>query len=397
MTSPNPNQFENIINQYFMLCTRQVSFMENMQTRMSNVIDTYCENVHTYAMGNNNTTQNSSNNSTNNDFTNIPRRRTTRDTYRPMTSIFGTTPIRQNPFSRPRTNIISNNLSNLPRRSPNPRVRINTRASTTTNTPYNFGASGNSLTNFINNTLNSSTWSHSIPSARDISQACISGTWGVLPFGMISNQANNTRCPITQRDFNNGEEVLMIVHCKHCFCKDQLLRWFQLDSRCPVCRWDIYRAAQTRDASNSSTRIPPPPTISPPPPTISPPSHTPPPPPPRTPSHPFRDELLLNTATNETSLPTIPGVDNTTQTFLRNVTNTIETGLSNVLRNRGIDMSSNIVEASYTFSLPTPPSRGNLFNEETFHIRQQISPITTNVDNSNNIVSNEDIDEFDRV
>ena len=52
-------------------------------------------------------------------------------------------------------------------------------------------------------------------------------------------------------------------------------------------------------------------------------------------------------------------------------------------------MSSNIVEASYTFSLPTPPSRGNVFNEETYHIRQQISPVTTR-DNSNNIMSNTD-------
>ncbi len=372
-----------------MICTRQMSFVENMNTRLSNVIDTYCENTHSYAMNHS---------ANNNNEREPPRRRQTRDTYRPMSSIFGTTPIRQNPFSRPRTSILSNNLSNLPRRASQPRVRINTRASTSTNTtPFTFG--GTTLNNFINNTLNTSTWSHSIPSAQDISCSTITARWWQMSGSTWTGpEPNNTTCPIRQRRFDENDEIMMITHCKHCFVKASLMQWFQLDSRCPVCRWDIYRSSNSETTNSSTPSFPPPP----PPPTTNPPSRIPPPPPPTTSTtttgtapiqNIFRDELLLNNAPTETSLPTIPGVDNATQTFLRNVTNHIETGLSNVLRNRGIDMSSNIVEASYTFSLPTPPSRGNVFNEETFHIRQQISPITT--DNSNNIVSNEDDDEED--
>ena len=43
-----------------------------------------------------------------------------------------------------------------------------------------------------------------------------------------------------------------------------------------------------------------------------------------------------------------------------------------------------------TFSFyNVPVVQGNIFNEETFHIRQQISPVTTR-DNSNNLISSND-------
>tara|TARA_B100000902_G_scaffold85315_1_gene89638 strand:+ start:69 stop:1253 length:1185 start_codon:yes stop_codon:yes gene_type:complete len=382
--NPNPNQFEDIVHGYFNICNRSITMMENINNRVSNILDTYCENVHQHAMNNWNT---------HNAYERTQERRRNyreRNSYRPISSIFDTTSIRQNPFSR--SNFPST-FNNLPRNTTTPRVRINTRASTraSTGTRRNFSSQTfPNLTNFINNTLNTSTWSHSIPSARDISAATITARWWQLSGSTwLGPEPNNTTCPIRQRDFSDNDEIMMIRHCKHCFVKDSLMQWFQLDSRCPVCRWDIYNSAN--DISNNITRpaIPPPP----------PPLHfsQPPPPPPPTAqpnlSNIFRDDVLNTNNTvntnNTTSLPTIPGVDRTTHNFLRNVTNTIETGLSNVLRNRGIDMSSNIVEASYTFSLPTPPSRGNVFNEETYHIRQQISPVTTR-DNSNNIMSNSD-------
>lgn len=383
--TPNPNQFEDIVHGYFNICNRSITMMENINNRVSNILDTYCENVHQHAMNYNLNTPPTD--------TRRTRRREQRTTYRPMTSIFEPSSIRQNPFAR---TSFSNTFNNLYRNNiNNPRVRINTRTSSN-NSARNFSSQTlPNLTNFINNTLNTATWSHSIPSISDISSSTISGTWGLHPFGISRNTSINTDCPIAQRPFNNGESVLMIQHCNHCFVRDSLLRWFQLDSRCPVCRWDIYNASHNDTSGNS---LPLRPVVPPPPPPIT--SSNPPPPPPPTQSNLsnlsniFRDDVLNNNnTTSETSLPTIPGVDRTTHNFLRNVTNTIESGLSNVLRNRGIDLSSNIVEASYTFSLPTPPSRNNIFNEETYHIRQQISPIT-NTDNSNNIVSNDEDEDY---
>ncbi len=380
--NPNPNQFEDIVHGYFSVCNRSITMMENINNRVSNILDTYCENVHQHTMNNHNF--------------NMPtyerpreRRRNYRErnSYRPISSIFDTTSTtRHNPFSR---SYFPNTSNNLSRNTTTPRVRINTRTTAAGTPARNFSSQTlPNLTNFINNTLNTSTWSQSIPSSRDISASTITCYWWQITGGTWTGpDPNNTTCPIRQRSFTSADEIMMIRHCKHCFVKDSLMRWFQLDSRCPVCRWDIYNTAITNiDSSNNNI---PRPTIPPPPPPQPVHLSQPPPPPPTTQSNLsniFR-EGALNTNYTTTSLPTIPGVDRTTHNFLRNVTNTIETGLSNVLRNRGFDMSSNIVEASYTFSLPTPPSSGNLFNEETYHIRQQISPVT-NRDNSNNIISN---------
>ncbi len=405
--SRNTEQFGDILNQYFSLCSRQITLMENMSTRMSNVIDTYCDNVHTFTM---------SNTSTSNSINDTHRRRQSRDTYRPMSSIFGTTPLRQNPFGRP-PHQRNYTTTPFPRRTP--RVRVNTRPSPNLSTSSQtlFGSRNNNLSEVINNTLNTATWSHSIPSIQYISASTVSARWPqFIGEPSITNYRPpvNNSCPIRQRPFEEDDEVIMISHCRHCFVRESLIQWFGLDSRCPVCRWDIYGCAQSNDISNNIWRpslswggtqvgwlggpnpfqrpLPPPrPTVPPPPP---------PPPISSPPAHPFTEDLLQeeerqaairNQTQTSTNLPTIPGIDTNTHNFLTSVTNTIESGLSNVLHTRGIDLSTNIIEASYTFSLPTPPERGNLFNEETFHIRQRISPIPPNInDVSNNIISDEE-------
>lgn len=47
------------------------------------------------------------------------------------------------------------------------------------------------------------------------------------------------RCPITREEFNVGEEICMIRHCRHKFKKEPLYQWFNSNVRCPVCRFDI--------------------------------------------------------------------------------------------------------------------------------------------------------------
>ena len=59
-----------------------------------------------------------------------------------------------------------------------------------------------------------------------------------LNFSEIENPVNS-RCPITQEEFNPNDEVIQIRHCRHCFTPASLTNWFASNVRCPVCRYDI--------------------------------------------------------------------------------------------------------------------------------------------------------------
>jgi len=52
-------------------------------------------------------------------------------------------------------------------------------------------------------------------------------------------QLRNTNCPITLEDFQEGDPLMQIVYCQHCFHENALENWFQQNVRCPVCRYDI--------------------------------------------------------------------------------------------------------------------------------------------------------------
>lgn len=54
----------------------------------------------------------------------------------------------------------------------------------------------------------------------------------------IENPLNNS-CPISQTEFNDDSEVIIINHCRHVFLPDQILHWFTTNVRCPLCRYDI--------------------------------------------------------------------------------------------------------------------------------------------------------------
>jgi hypothetical protein len=46
-------------------------------------------------------------------------------------------------------------------------------------------------------------------------------------------------CPITLEQFEEGDEVCVIIYCNHLFKKEALYRWFNSNVRCPVCRYDV--------------------------------------------------------------------------------------------------------------------------------------------------------------
>ena len=50
---------------------------------------------------------------------------------------------------------------------------------------------------------------------------------------------NHNQCPITLEDFVDGEQVCRISHCGHIFKRANLLRWFDTNTCCPVCRHNL--------------------------------------------------------------------------------------------------------------------------------------------------------------
>tara|TARA_Y100001970_G_scaffold294168_1_gene447873 strand:- start:1507 stop:2517 length:1011 start_codon:yes stop_codon:yes gene_type:complete len=110
---------------------------------------------------------------------------------------------------------------------PNLWSRPSTRMNTSTNTNL-----GENLTNFINNTL----YTPSRPDFPTYNQVIRATT--TTNFSDLSNN-NCTICPISRDNFEPNDIVLQINHCGHIFKKNSLLSWFETNSKCPVCRYDI--------------------------------------------------------------------------------------------------------------------------------------------------------------
>ena len=64
----------------------------------------------------------------------------------------------------------------------------------------------------------------------------------------------NTSCPILLEPFQDSEIVTVIRQCGHIFNRNELVRWFRTNCRCPVCRYDIreYRNNNSNNTNNSS-------------------------------------------------------------------------------------------------------------------------------------------------
>ena len=49
----------------------------------------------------------------------------------------------------------------------------------------------------------------------------------------------NAECPITRETFAPDDSVLQILQCRHVFSTAAAVRWFDGNTRCPVCRHDV--------------------------------------------------------------------------------------------------------------------------------------------------------------
>jgi len=58
-----------------------------------------------------------------------------------------------------------------------------------------------------------------------------------VPFKDCRNKEENTRCSITQEEFQDDDLVIQLP-CDHCFCQEDIMNWLTKEKgECPVCRY----------------------------------------------------------------------------------------------------------------------------------------------------------------
>lgn len=102
-----------------------------------------------------------------------------------------------------------------------------------------------SLRDYDTNNLN-------IPSQTEIDNAIER-----INFCDISNPINNS-CPISQIDFSANDRVIRLKECQHIFSEPHILQWFERNSLCPLCRYNIRNADLSLNSQtyNSNTSLP---------------------------------------------------------------------------------------------------------------------------------------------
>lgn len=69
-------------------------------------------------------------------------------------------------------------------------------------------------------------------------QEQINNATRVVRYGDVEDPQNH-RCTISLMSFDEDTQVTMIISCGHMFNTAELNRWFELNTRCPLCRYDI--------------------------------------------------------------------------------------------------------------------------------------------------------------
>lgn len=90
---------------------------------------------------------------------------------------------------------------------------------------------GSSITNLLQTFLDTPITVR--PTAQQISNACID-----ISYSLITDPCSND-CPISLDTFTDLDTVTQIKQCKHIFKPQSLSTWFETNTRCPVCRYDI--------------------------------------------------------------------------------------------------------------------------------------------------------------
>jgi hypothetical protein len=85
---------------------------------------------------------------------------------------------------------------------------------------------------------------------RSLSYDVIQQQTKIIPYCTISNPLNDI-CPISQIPFDLIDSVMQINICKHNFNPYSLIRWFNTNSSCPMCRQQININFESIDADGN--------------------------------------------------------------------------------------------------------------------------------------------------
>ena len=102
-------------------------------------------------------------------------------------------------------------------------------------------------TEVINREFGGSRQGHGQGQGRSLSYDVIQQQTKIIPYCTISNPLNDI-CPISQIPFDLIDSVMQINICKHNFNPYSLIRWFDTNSTCPMCRQQININVENFDA-----------------------------------------------------------------------------------------------------------------------------------------------------
>jgi hypothetical protein len=85
-----------------------------------------------------------------------------------------------------------------------------------------------------------------IPTRNQIERATNQLRYGDIPVPI------STQCVISWTDFTENDMVTQIIGCGHLFQPESINQWFQRNSRCPVCRYDICTFLSENNGSDDS-------------------------------------------------------------------------------------------------------------------------------------------------
>jgi hypothetical protein len=194
-------------------------------------------------------------------------------------------------------------------------------------------------TNFqIENAIENFIYDPSFVTGQNVTGQNVTNSYPIL------SRLETPNCPITMEAISPGNIVSRIKHCNHVFSHDALLNWFSVNTRCPICRFDIRETPINLSSVNETS-------------TTQPTSV-------QSPTEQEQIDILENELNNlfDDSLPSTPvtqyqqidsvqlPVQVPTQPVgnsWRNITNTLRTFLQNELQNNPAT-----AELMYTFDIP---------------------------------------------
>jgi hypothetical protein len=101
----------------------------------------------------------------------------------------------------------------------------------------------NDISNILSSFLNSTVTVR--PTALQIETAS-----RLVRYGDIDRPISET-CPISMEHFSIDDQVRQIRHCGHIFMPAEFDEWFQGNTRCPVCRYDIRNYSETSNRGST--------------------------------------------------------------------------------------------------------------------------------------------------